>query len=186
MSQNIVKRCIGVVTSIALVLASSMAFGAEVGGPKFAMLPAGDVKPHGWILKQMDLDLREGLAGNYPKVSSIVDVEIFANKNGTLAPPYVYPGGKVARSWWVGEVEGNWLDSVVRLAFLTGQCRIPRASPDRVRAHHGKPATGAGRVYRHLRSERPVRVAKRAVNSRNKKQGLTGLTLPMHSLTPMH
>ena len=116
---------------------------AEVGAPKLSLLPAGDVKPRGWIWKQMDADLREGLAGNYPKVSSIVDVELFAHKNATLASGYEYPHGKVARSWWGGEVEGNWLDSVVRLAFLTDnaeyKARVRRAYENIVAAQQYEP-----------------------------------------------
>jgi len=88
-------------------------------GPELSMLPAGDVKPTGWIWKQMDLDLREGIPGNFSKISNFVNNEIFANKNGALGLPYNYLNGKVAKSWWVGEVEGNWLDGMVRLAFLT-------------------------------------------------------------------
>ncbi len=118
------------------------------GTPKLSMLPAGDVRPRGWIWKQMDTDLREGLAGNYPKVSSIVDVELFVRKNGTLAPPYEYPRGKVARSWWVGEVEGNWLDSVVRLAFLTDNAeykeRVRRAYENVVKAQQNEPDSYIG------------------------------------------
>ena len=112
------------------------------GGPKLSMLPAGDIRPRGWIWKQMDLDLREGLAGNYPKVSSIVDAGIFAKKNGTLSQRYEYPKGKVSRSWWVGEVEGNWLDSVVRLAFLTDNAeykeRVRRAYENIVKAQQNE------------------------------------------------
>ncbi len=101
-------------TTLTLAAADGMC-----GGPVLGIPPAGDVQPRGWIWKQMDLDLRQGLAGGYPQVSNIVNVELFAHRNGTLAQPYEYPQGRVARSWWVGEVEGNWLDSVVRLAFLT-------------------------------------------------------------------
>ncbi|MCF7816671.1 MAG: glycoside hydrolase family 127 protein [Kiritimatiellales bacterium] len=93
--------------------------GDGCGKPALSMLPAGDIKPQGWIRKQMDLDLREGLAGKYGKVSNMVNNRIFVNKNGTLADPYTYPGGSASRSWWVGEVEGNLLDANVRLAFLT-------------------------------------------------------------------
>lgn len=106
------------------VAAAAITTQSDGAGPELAMLRAGDVKPLGWIRKQMDLDLREGLAGNYPKVSNIVNVEIFAHKNGTLSSPYEYPKGRVARSWWVGEVEGNWLDSVTRLAFLTDNAQF--------------------------------------------------------------
>ena len=89
------------------------------GEPALSMLPAGDVKPQGWIWKQMDADLREGLVAKYSKVSNMVNNEIFTKRNGTLADPYAYPGGAAPRSWWVGEVEGNQLDALVRMAFLT-------------------------------------------------------------------
>lgn len=89
------------------------------GKPALNMLPAGDIKPLGWIWKQMDVDLREGLPGNYHKVSHMGNNEIFVNKNGTLGDPYTYRGGSASRSWWIGEVEGNQLDAKVRLAFLT-------------------------------------------------------------------
>jgi len=113
------KRHLGIVTLNVLLFAAGVTAAADAGGPRLSMLPAGDVKPGGWIWKQMDLDLREGIPGNFPKISNFVNNEIFANKNGTLALPYKYPNGQVAKSWWVGEVEGNWLDGVVRLAFLT-------------------------------------------------------------------
>ena len=91
--------------------------------PVFCILPAGDIKPQGWVWKQMDEDLRNGLPGNYYKVSNMVNCEIFAKKNGTLADPYTYPGGSASRSWWVGEVEGDVLDADVRLAFLTDNAK---------------------------------------------------------------
>ena len=100
-------------------LVSPLADQSRGAGPELSMLPAGDVKPRGWIWKQMDLDLREGIPGNFPKISNFANHEIFANKNGTLALSYHYSNGKECRAWGVGEVEGNLLDGVVRLAFLT-------------------------------------------------------------------
>jgi uncharacterized protein len=128
-----------------MVVMAGAAFAAEhpQGRARLSMLPAGDIKPKGWIWKQMDLDLREGLTGNYPKVSSIVSAEIFVHKNGTLAKDYAYPNGSVGRSWWVGEVEGNWLDSIVRLAFLTDNAetkeRVKQAYEHIIKAQESEP-----------------------------------------------
>ena len=87
--------------------------------PELSLLPAGDIMPAGWMKIQMELDLKDGLPGNYPKVSNIVSIDLFANRNATLRGAYHYPGDSVERSWWVGEVEGNWYDAVTRLGYLT-------------------------------------------------------------------
>jgi len=84
-------------------------------------LRAGSVKPEGWIREQMRLDIEEGLAGSYERISPSVSQELFAKQERNPGSVKIMHG-KVAGqepSWWAGECEGIWKDAVIRLAFLT-------------------------------------------------------------------
>ena len=86
--------------------------------PGMTFLPAGQVKPDGWIRKQMELDLSEGLTGNYHKVSNAVNLQVFEKQDRQAGGFVEIPGEKRQKSWWSGEHEGYWKDSIVRMAFL--------------------------------------------------------------------
>jgi len=45
---------------------------------KYNLLKLGEIKARGWMQEQMHLDLNEGLAGAYDKISANVDSNLFA------------------------------------------------------------------------------------------------------------
>jgi uncharacterized sulfatase len=86
---------------------------------QYEILKAGETKPEGWIKQQMRLDLESGLTGNYHKVSNAVNLKVFENQNRPAGGKVEIPGEeRLQKSWWSGEHEGYWKDSVVRMAFL--------------------------------------------------------------------
>jgi hypothetical protein len=86
--------------------------------PSLDFLQAGEVIPEGWIREQMLLDLQEGLTGNYHQVSNAVNLQVFEKKNRPAGGFVEIPGEKRQKSWWSGEHEGYWKESVVRMACL--------------------------------------------------------------------
>lgn len=89
--------------------------------PRYSLLPAGTVKPQGWIYEQMAVDLEKGLAGHYNKIKPHVTKNVFVTKR--MQASNVEKSGNdlyTPTNWWLGEQEGYWKDAVIRLAFLTG------------------------------------------------------------------
>jgi len=85
---------------------------------KWSLLKTGEVQPRGWVEAQMRMDLREGLKGNFPKITRNVSQNLFATQNrqpGTLVDG---ARGNKEKAWWAGEHEGYWMDSVARSAIL--------------------------------------------------------------------
>jgi len=106
-----------VIAVLFCVLLSSL--GATVGAqPQLEILPAGAVKPRGWIQRQMQLDLEQGLTGKYHQVSNAVNLSVFERQNRPAGGLVDIPGENQQKSWWSGEHEGYWKDSIVRMAFL--------------------------------------------------------------------
>lgn len=96
-----------------------------VSVPELALipLPNGSVKPEGWIMEQMRLDLEKGLAGSYERIWPNVALELFARQERQPGNVKIMRGKVEGRqpAWWAGEHEGYWKDAIVRLAFLTGE-----------------------------------------------------------------
>lgn len=88
----------------------------------FIPLPAGSVKPEGWIREQMRLDLERGLAGSYERIWPNVSYDLFVKQERKPGNVKIMRGNVEGRqpAWWAGEHEGYWKDAIVRLAFLTG------------------------------------------------------------------
>ncbi len=81
---------------------------------EYKTLPLNEVKPTGWIAKQMKRDLDVGLTGHFDKFGKTVTYDLFVNKNRTSGK--YYDGLKC---WWSGEHEGYWKEGMLRCAFLT-------------------------------------------------------------------
>ena len=80
----------------------------------YQILPLGSIKPSGWIRSQMERDLVGGLPGHFDQINNTVDHDLFVNsdrQSGILIDNM--------KSWWSGEHEGYWKESLVCLAFLT-------------------------------------------------------------------
>ena len=125
-------------------------------GPQLSMLPAGDVKPRGWIFRQMDLDLREGLAG---KLSEGLQ----HRERGDLRPQERHAVRRLRVSegqsgpLLVGRRSRGQLARFGRAAGVPDeQPAIQAARQARLREHRRGAAARARRVHRHLRARRPL------------------------------
>ena len=92
---------------------------------QFQFLPAGEVKPCGWLLEQIRADVTEGFTPVLDKLTpSYCDMSAFETRNKSdLAKP------KIGGLWWPGETSGNWLDGYFRMAYLSGDPKA-KASAD--------------------------------------------------------
>ncbi|MEA2068245.1 MAG: glycoside hydrolase family 127 protein, partial [Verrucomicrobiota bacterium] len=88
--------------------------------PLFMFLKTGEVEPRGWLLRQMELDLREGIAGHYDQISDNVAQNLFAAQDREPGSWIVGSRGIKEKAWWAGEHEGYWMDGFIRMAILTG------------------------------------------------------------------
>lgn len=84
----------------------------------YRLLPTGSVKPRGWILEQMRVDLHDGLKGNFPKITSNVSKNLFATQERKAGTWVEGARGRKEKCWWAGEHEGYWMDSILRSAIL--------------------------------------------------------------------
>lgn len=105
----------------------------------YAPLPVGAVRPTGWMLEQMQRDLRDGFAGQLIDLSPRTQADIFGARK--VSSREVQPGGIVVdtpRSWWDGETEAMAYDGLMRLGHMAGdRAALARAGKwvDRVLAH---------------------------------------------------
>lgn len=124
----LVRRGLGV-----LVLAFGwLAQGAGVE-EAFRTLRLGEVKPEGWLQAQLERDLVSGYHGHIDKLLQTPKTGEFLlqpehndfvtraksrdaklDAQGLVAPPEPH-------SWWDGEMIGDYHDSLIRAAFLTGE-----------------------------------------------------------------
>ena len=88
---------------------------------RLRFLPAGAVKPSGWIAEQLRADLEDGLTGNYDRISINVNLGLFESQERTAGDVVEAPLGGREKAWWAGEHEGYWKDAVIRSAFLVNQ-----------------------------------------------------------------
>ncbi|WP_168121783.1 beta-L-arabinofuranosidase domain-containing protein [Paenibacillus sp. HB172176] len=90
-------------------------------GAYFKMLQIGEVKPKGWMLEQMENDLREGMAGHLNELTACVNLKGY--KEEQVNSFEVSPSGMIhdtPRTWWSGEQTAFWLDGFIRMAYLAG------------------------------------------------------------------
>ena len=71
----------------------------------------GDIKPDGWIKAQIERDLQQGFAGHLDELGGPIRKKIFSTERVTT---------RYYRSYGPGEIRGNWIDGLVRMAYLTG------------------------------------------------------------------
>lgn len=82
---------------------------------KYEILKAGEIKPQGWIKKQLESDLKEGYIGKFQNVHPTVNNDVFIRQDRLSKRKF-----GLRKEWWSGEHEGYWKDAVIRMAFLTG------------------------------------------------------------------
>ncbi len=80
------------------------------------LMKSGEIMPRGWMLEQMRKDLREGFVGRYDTITGMARMGLFAKAKADYKTP-LPPGAR--ETWWSAEVEGQWMESLIRLAHLT-------------------------------------------------------------------
>ena len=97
---------------------------AELGATSFQFLRLGEVQPRGWLLEQLRTEAQEGYATCLDQLTtsakSRVDVPTFDAQHKA----------EMEKSWWNGETTGNWLDSLVLLAFTSGDAAAKKQADD--------------------------------------------------------
>jgi hypothetical protein len=77
--------------------------------PAYQRLPLGEIQPAGWILAQMDNDLKHGVVGNFQKFRPAYSSGTWVKKDGDA--------GKA-------EMTGHWLDGFLRIPAWAGQVKL--------------------------------------------------------------
>ncbi|MBI5685888.1 MAG: glycoside hydrolase family 127 protein [Verrucomicrobia bacterium] len=101
----------------ALVILSGRLSGSEL----FQFMKVGEVQPRGWLLEQIRTDATCGYGPVLDKLTDRCEVPVFDSRNKSeLAKP------KIGEVWWNGETTGNWLDGLIRTAYLSGDAATKR------------------------------------------------------------
>ena len=94
-----------------------------VGAPRqeFQFLRIGEVQPRGWLLEQIRMDATNGYGRVLDQLTERIELPVFdsAKKTGLVKP-------KLGEVWWNGETTGNWLDGLIRTAYLSGDATAKR------------------------------------------------------------
>jgi DUF1680 family protein len=99
-----------------LIVVRLQAFGAQ-----FEFLRVGEIQPRGWLLEQIRTDATQGYGPVLDKLTDRCEVPVFDSRNKSeLAKP------KIGEVWWNGETTGNWLDGLIRTAYLSGDAAAKR------------------------------------------------------------
>ena len=89
--------------------------GTVSASEQFQFLKVGEVQPRGWLLEQIRTDATSGYGPVLDKLTDRCEVPVFDSRNKSeLAKP------KIGEVWWNGETTGNWLDGLIRTAYLSG------------------------------------------------------------------
>jgi DUF1680 family protein len=125
-----------------LVLGLAIAGGGSYAAEAFQPLRLGEVKPEGWLRAQLERDLVSGYHGHLdallqdpksrkfllqPENNDYVTRADSKDSRHDAQQRSIPPG---THSWWDAEMIGDWHDSLIRAAFLTGEPRA-RARADR-------------------------------------------------------
>ncbi len=107
-----------------LCVVSTGIFAQNENKEKFQLLRLGEVQPRGWLQKQLEAEAAEGFGPRLDQLTTNgkakVDLDTF--DSGKKA--------EMEKSWWNGETTGNWLDSLVRLAYLSGDPSAKKRADD--------------------------------------------------------
>ncbi len=93
-----------------------------ISPPAYTLPRFGEIKPSGWMLRQMQTDLTDGLAGHYTEISDTVNMRQFELQAADEPDSNGHPG------WWYGEHEGYFADGFFRLAWLAGDASAKEAA----------------------------------------------------------
>jgi uncharacterized protein len=99
---------------------------AAAATPELTLTRFGETKPSGWMLRQMQADLDDGLAGHYTDISDTVNMRQFEVQQADQQDALGEPG------WWLGEHEGYYADGLFRLAWMAGDVTTRNAAVARL------------------------------------------------------
>ena len=96
---------------------------AAAEGPRqaFQFLRIGEVQPRGWLLEQICMDATNGYGRVLDRLTERIELPVFDTAKKTVL---VKP--KIGEVWWNGETTGNWLDGLIRTAYLSGDAAARR------------------------------------------------------------
>ncbi|MFA6564778.1 MAG: beta-L-arabinofuranosidase domain-containing protein [Verrucomicrobiia bacterium] len=95
--------------------------GGLFASEQFQFLKVGEVQPRGWLLEQIRADATGGYGPVLDKLTDRCEVPVFDSRNkSALVKP------KIGEVWWNGETTGNWLDGLIRTAYLSGDAAAKR------------------------------------------------------------
>lgn len=77
----------------------------------------GTLQPEGWLLEYLRRDAA-GMTGNLDRIFPDAGCDIFASERVEHLENGYWS------SWWPGEVRGNWMEGLVRLAFLLNDQKL--------------------------------------------------------------
>ncbi|MCX6895359.1 MAG: glycoside hydrolase family 127 protein [Verrucomicrobia bacterium] len=113
-----------IAASFAAIIITGNLAAADMPREQFQPLRLGEVQPRGWLLEQLRTEAREGYAVCLDKLTtnakSRVDVPTFDTRHKA----------EMEKSWWNGETTGNWLDSLVLLAFTSGDAAAKKQADE--------------------------------------------------------
>ena len=78
--------------------------------PRFSVLPLGAVRPTGWILEQLNRDLKDGFASRLDELTDHASNDLFKHRIDTSKDHF---------AWWDSETRGNWLWGYTMMAYLS-------------------------------------------------------------------
>jgi len=118
----------GRILTVAAVLIVGSVHGAAAAKPmRLEWLRVGEVLPRGWLLEQIRMDATNGYGPVLGKLFDGCDINAFDCRAKKELPPNKLSSGEV---WWNGETTGNWLDGLIRTAYLSGDEAAKRKVDD--------------------------------------------------------
>lgn len=90
----------------------------DINKSTYNYLRIGKIVPKGWMLEQLRRDL-SGFVGNLDKLAEEAGKKIFFSSEESEKQKIQNMQKDSIHNWWDGESEGNWIDGLVRTAYLS-------------------------------------------------------------------
>jgi hypothetical protein len=109
------RLCFDAILCAMVLISTGRMVSAEAPRQEFQFLRIGEVQPRGWLLDQILMDATNGYGRVLEQLTERIELTVFdvATKTGLVKP-------KLGEVWWNGETTGNWLDGLIRTAYLSG------------------------------------------------------------------